>query len=174
MAFINSEIYGSGLSAKVLNDNVKTFVALVDSSEKILAYSEIRCGAGDGSTNISSETLKESVDTSKLNKVGSYDVANKRLTINSIDYNRTASALTTGSETATKFAIFKLKDGAGYSAATVSYTKDKKDYGFYGPTKLGEYTNNDILISGDLSSSVTIGANSNFLFGGATITFSEQ
>lgn len=170
MAYINSDVYGNGINDTILSGSNKVFIGLLNSEGKLLAFSELRSGSG---TTVSNNEVTSPLDGGNF---GTY--SNSILNINKISYSRTASKVSdqTTDPQATEFAIIKF-DGS----------KDKitayEGSVFYGPALNGEviFTNNTskvsnctILVRGTLSSPVTINASSNFMFAGATITFSAQ
>ena len=178
MAYINSEVYGSGINNTILKSDTKVFIGLLNDSNKLLAFSELRQGNGSAANN-DEQTSVNTDDT--LNNFGTYN--DSVLNINKISYSRTASkvaangGLNSDETQATQFAIIKY-------TGTVTEVSAYEGTVFAGPS-LGNsdvvfnengsaVSNCTILVKGSLSSPVTINASSNFMFAGATITFSAQ
>ena len=192
MAYVASDVYENGIASEIFSGNV--YIALAsgerdkdDASflKKILAISELRNGRG--SNNDSSEG--KDVAPAELNNVGDFN--DKILSLLSISYNRTKSV--EGDE---KFSYCEINDGDNHNASKIAtsfaiikfsgneeeLTAYQVDNGggepssikFKGPT----LTNNNkdqhkVLIVGNLTSNPTINEDSNFMFGGAKITFTE-
>lgn len=172
MAYINSDVYGNGISDTVLGSNNNIFIALLNEENQLLAFSEIRKGAGTDVENTETATAP-----TKINQFGTY--SNSVLNINKISYSRTASKVATGLDDtqATQFAIVH------YTSSTTADITAYEGSVFKGPSfgngiitlpNTGSANNCKVLVKGTLSSPVTINASSNFMFAGATITFSAQ
>lgn len=177
MAYINSEVYGSGINNTILEANTKVFIGLLNEDNRLLAFSELRQGSGTTAAN----DEQTNVDTNgTLSKFGTY--SNSVLNINKISYSRTASkvaangGLNADETQATQFAIIKY---TGTATEVTAYEGSV----FAGPALSNDVVFNEngsvvsnctILVKGSLSSPVTINASSNFMFAGATITFSAQ
>lgn len=191
MAYVAHSVYAEGIDKKILGDD-KIYIALINNItdntnngvlKNVLAVSELRQGSGSsvGSTG----------DLSALpgtyNKVGTF--ATKTLNLLSVSYNRTKSVKgdnnfdycgvnetdSSASTTALGFAIIR------YTGKPVSLTAYQVEDGgstkkvvFAGPSITNTNLNeNEVLIVGNLTSNPTINEDSNFMFGGAKITFTE-
>lgn len=165
MAYLNPNVYLNGLNSEL---SEKCFIALVSNKvssttlngSDIIAFSEIRKGLGDSCDNTA---LSEAPEEVSDNNIASYD--NKVLTINSIGYSRTTSIASDSNNTAMYFAICKAGD---MGENKIAYTGAN----FYGPT-IEDNSIFEVIISGALSTSATLNSNSNFMFSGASISFSE-
>lgn len=172
MSKINASVYKEGINNTILDADNRVIICLINEAEdKILAYSEIRKGQGNSVTNteITEPPSNEPLD---MNSVGQFSSGEKKLTINPISYNRTKSALSDNdSDVAAKFAIIPY---TGASGSVESFDDGTQKY-FWGPTADGLTNLNiaDAYLIGDLTSTVQINSTSNFMFGGATISFSE-
>lgn len=172
MAYISADVYNKGIENTILKNKVvicliKGFNATSGlAAGDILAFSEVRELSGSDVSSLEQETTPS--DT--LNKVGFF--SSKTLTLNPIAYNRTKSNVTENS-TAECFAIIPLKSNA--SIGTVVAYNDGKDKVFKGPTNIAEGLDlANVYLVGNLNTSVQINSASNFMFGGASITFSES
>ena len=197
MAYVANNVYANGINNEILNGNIYIALTNGDKGEKsddvflknILAVSEIR--SGSGSTNDTSEIIDDNINDVGTNNVGLF--SNKVLNLLSISYNRTKSVEgdienfpycnvngedgTSISRMATHFAIIKYN---GSTKDLTAYQVDDNVNGnthsikFKGPeinnTNKGQH---EVLIVGNLTSTPTINEDSNFMFGGARITFSE-
>ena len=191
MVYVAHSVYAEGIDKKILGDD-KIYIALINNIadntnngvlKNVLAVSELR--QGSGSSVGSTEDL--SVLPGTYNKVGTF--ATKTLNLLSVSYNRTKSVKgdsnfdycgvnesdSSASATALGFAIVR------YTGTPVSLTAYEVEDGgstkkvvFAGPsiknTNLNEH---EVLIVGNLTSNPTINEDSNFMFGGAKITFTE-
>lgn len=200
MAYVANEVYANGILNEILSDSGKIYIALTngDKGDKtdavflknVLAVSELR--SGNGEKNDTTELTNENISTADTNNVGSF--SNKILNLLSVSYNRTKSVEgdienfsycnvndesegTTASRVATNFAIIKYE---GNAANLTAYQVDDNVGGgthsiiFKGPTiSSNNISKHKVLIVGDLTSNPTINEDSNFMFGGARITFSE-
>ena len=196
MAYVASDVYGNGINNEILNGEAKIYIALTsgdrtsspdDASflKKILAVSELR--SGSGSTNDSTEGVNGAPET--VNNVGNF--SDKILSLLSVSYNRTKSVegdaanfglcdvnnsgVSDPSKVATNFAIIKY---TGEVKPLVAYQVDNgnstDNIVFSGPSINSEdASNHKVLIVGSLTSNPTINKDSNFMFGGAKITFTE-
>lgn len=200
MAYVANDVYANGILNEILDENGKVYIALTngDKGDKtdavflknVLAVSELR--SGNGGKNDTTELTNDNISTAETNNVGSF--SNKILNLLSVSYNRTKSVEgdtenfpycnvndestgTTASRMATHFAIIKYE---GNAADLTAYQVDDSAGGgthsiiFKGPTiSSSNISKHKVLIVGDLTSNPTINEDSNFMFGGARITFSE-
>ncbi len=191
MAYVAHNVYANGINNEVLGGS-NIYIALLsgevttsaDLLTKMLAVSEVRVGAlgANDTVNGSEQTGTPTAN----NKVGKFN--NKSLQLSSISYNRTKSvegdtnfansAVNNGtqnpSKVATHFAVVKF---TGTATSLVSYKIDNgggstTDVKFLGPNG-STAAQHEVLIVGNLTSQPTINADSNFMFGGATIQFTE-
>lgn len=190
MAFIAHNVYKDGIDNTILKDDNKIFLALISADfesdenggkifdkDKVLALSELRSGSGLIADNDSSD-LEQGQINDHINKVGNFN--KKVLTILPIPYNRTASIID-NSGTANYFALIKYTgEGAAHQAYEVDTDTldangipETKKIFFISPSSLDVADNFEVYLIGALSSNPTINANSNFMFGGASITFKE-
>lgn len=191
MAYVAHSVYAEGIDKKILGDD-KIYIALINNItdntnnvvlKNVLAVSELR--QGSGSSVGSTEDL--SVLPGTYNKVGTF--ATKTLNLLSVSYNRTKSVKgdnnfaycgvneqdSSASTTALGFAIVR------YTGNPVSLTAYEVEDGgsikkvvFAGPSITNANLNeHEVLIVGNLTSNPTINEDSNFMFGGAKITFTE-
>lgn len=199
MAYVANEVYANGIINEILSEGGKIYIALTNGDKgsktddvflkSVLAVSELR--SGSGSNNDTSELTSGNINDAATNNVGSF--ANKVLNLLSISYNRTKSVegdtenfpycnvngddSTSAARTATNFAIIKYE---GNAAELTAYQVDDGIGGatssiiFKGPSiNSSNISKHKVLIVGDLTSTPTINEDSNFMFGGARITFSE-
>lgn len=199
MAYVANDVYANGIMNEILSGSGNVYIALTNGDKgnkaddvflkSVLAVSELR--SGSGSINDTSELTNENINEAEKNNVGSF--ANKVLNLLSISYNRTKSVEgdmenfpycnvneedgTSASRTATNFAIIKYE---GNAAELTAYQVDDGIGGdtssiiFKGPSiSSSNKLKHKVLIVGDLTSQPTINEDSNFMFGGARITFSE-
>ena len=197
MAYVANEVYANGIINEILNGNVYIALTNGDKGSKtddvflksVLAVSEIR--SGSGTNNDTSELTSGNINSATTNNVGTF--SNKVLNLLSVSYNRTKSVEgdtenfpycnvngednTSASRTATNFAIIKYE---GNAAELTAYQVDDGIGGatssiiFKGPSiSNSNISKHKVLIVGDLTSQPTINEDSNFMFGGARITFSE-
>jgi hypothetical protein len=195
MAYVASDVYENGIASEVFGDNIYIALAAGDRGptetdpeflRKILAVSEIR--KGRGVVNVTDEQEEEPSDV--YNNVGEF--RSKVLSLLSVAYNRTKSV--EGDTTnfsycdvnapgdsekirnARHFAIIKFD---GPVVPLTAYQVDNGDEGttdikFNGPTiTTDNQGQHKVLIVGNLTSNPTINKDSNFMFGGAKITFTE-
>lgn len=191
MAYVAHSVYAEGIDKKILGDD-KIYIALINNItdntnngvlKNVLAVSELR--QGSGSSVDSTEDL--SVLPGTYNKVGTF--ATKTLNLLSVSYNRTKSVKgdnnfaycgvnepdSNASTTALGFAIVRYTGNpVSLTAYEVEDGGSTKKVVFAGPsitnTNLNEH---EVLIVGNLTSNPTINEDSNFMFGGAKITFTE-
>lgn len=191
MAYVAHSVYAEGIDKKILGDD-KIYIALINNItdntnngvlKNVLAVSELR--QGSGSSVGSTEDL--SVLPGTYNKVGTF--ATKTLNLLSVSYNRTKSVRgdnnfaycevnepdNSASATALGFAIVRYTGNpVSLTAYEVEDGGSTKKVVFAGPsitnTNLNEH---EVLIVGNLTSNPTINEDSNFMFGGAKITFTE-
>lgn len=191
MAYVAHSVYAEGIDKKILGDD-KIYIALINNIadntnngvlKNVLAVSELR--QGSGSSVGSTEDL--SVLPGTYNKVGTF--AAKTLNLLSVSYNRTKSVKgdsnfaycgvnepdSSASTTALGFAIIRY---TGTPQKLIAYKVedggDTKEVVFAGPSITNTNLNeNEVLIVGNLTSTPTINEDSNFMFGGAKITFTE-
>lgn len=200
MAFISHNVYNKGIENTILNNSESgenagyVFLALLNKAfvpndqnsgevvfeeDKILAFSELRRGSGN-IANINSNELTSDEVSNTINKLGKFD--KKVLSLFPIAFNRTVSRIgqNSGSSAAGFFALIKYK-GTGkpitaYSMDTEEIGSDglpvQKDVCFLGPD-FSDKSKFEVYLIGELSTTPTINQNSNFMFGGATITFKE-
>lgn len=191
MAYVAHNVYAEGIDKKILGTD-KIYIALInnitDSTnsgvlKNVLAVSELRQGSGNsvGST----EDL--SVTPNTYNNVGNF--VSKTLNLLSVSYNRTKSVKgdsnfnycgvnepdSGASTTALGFAIIKY---TGTPQKLIAYQVEDggatKEVVFAGPSITnGNLDQHEVLIVGNLTSNPTINEDSNFMFGGAKITFTE-
>lgn len=197
MAYVASDVYENGIKNEILSGNVYIALTNGDKGSKtddvflknVLAVSELRSGRGQN--NDTSELTSGNINEATTNNIGSF--ANKVLNLLSISYNRTKSVEgdmenfsycnvngednTSAPRTATNFAIIKYE---GNAAELTAYQVDDGIGGttssiiFKGPSiNSNNISKHKVLIVGDLTSQPTINEDSNFMFGGARITFSE-
>lgn len=191
MAYVAHSVYAEGIDKKILGDD-KIYIALINNItdntnngvlKNVLAVSELR--QGNGSSVDSTGDLSTLPNT--YNKVGTF--ATKTLNLLSVSYNRTKSVKgddnfnycgvnesdSSASTTALGFAIIRY---TGTPQKLIAYQVEDggsiKEVVFAGPsitnTNLNEH---EVLIVGNLTSNPTINEDSNFMFGGAKITFTE-
>lgn len=196
MAYVAHDVYQNGINSEVFNPEKPIYIALVSSIDRgasdenilrsILAVSELRSGSGTASDNTTSE---ETGTPTIQNKIGSFN--SKVLSLLSVPYNRTKSiegdsnftycnaqdSTTQGvSRVAQGFAIIQF---TGNAADLVAYEVDNggssnTQIKFKGPViTSATASQNKVLIVGNLTSNPTINKDSNFMFGGAQITFTE-
>lgn len=191
MAYVAHSVYAEGIDKKILGDD-KIYIALINNIadntnngvlKNVLAVSELR--QGSGSSVGSTEDL--SVLPGTYNKVGTF--AAKVLNLLSVSYNRTKSVKgdsnfgycgvnepdSSASTTALGFAIIRYtgtpKELTAYQVEDGGNTKKVV---FAGPSITnGNLNEHEVLIVGNLTSNPTINEDSNFMFGGAKITFTE-
>ena len=199
MAFISHNVYNKGIENTILNSNDGyVFLALLsntfslnetDSGEVVfdgsyvLAFSELRRGSGNITDVSSSELAENEANITNINKLGKFD--KKVLSLFPIAFNRTVSNIgaSSGSSAAKCFALIKYK---GNGEPVVSYSMDsdvvgadglpeQKNVYFFGPNPedFKDKSKFEVYLVGELSTTPTINQNSNFMFGGATITFKE-
>ena len=191
MAYVAHNVNAEGIDKKILGDD-KIYIALINNItdntnngvlKNVLAVSELRQGSGNSVD--STEDL--SALPSTYNKVGTF--ATKTLNLLSVSYNRTKSVKgdsnfdycgvnepdSSASTTALGFAIIRYTGTPQkLTAYQVEDGGSTKNVVFAGPsitnTNLNEH---EVLIVGNLTSNPTINEDSNFMFGGAKITFTE-
>lgn len=197
MAYVANNVYANGINNEILAGNIYIALTNGDKGDKtdevflknILAVSEIR--SGSGSNNDTSEITDDNITNVETNNVGSF--ANKVLNLLSISYNRTKSVEgdienfpycsvneedgTSVSRMATHFAIIKyngsIKELTAYQVDD-SVNGNTHSIKFKGPEiNSTNKSQHEVLIVGNLTSTPTINEDSNFMFGGARITFSE-
>ena len=192
MAYVAHSVYADGINKKILGTDSKIYIALINRIDQtstaevlknVLAVSELRQGIGDSVT--STEELSDLSGT--YNNVGKF-VA-KTLNLLSIPYNRTKSVKGdinfnycgvndpdgSASTTAYGFAIISYTGTAQkLTAYQVEDGGSTKNVVFAGPSiTSGNVNDHEVLIIGNLTSTPTINEDSNFMFGGAKITFTE-
>ena len=191
MAYVAHSVYADGIDKKILGDD-KIYIALINNItdntnngvlKNVLAVSELR--QGSGSSVGSTEDLINLPST--YNKVGTFDA--KTLNLLSVSYNRTKSVKgdsnfnycgvnepdSRASTTALGFAIIRY---TGTTQKLIAYQVEDggsiKEVVFAGPSITNANSNeHEVLIVGNLTSTPTINEDSNFMFGGAKITFTE-
>lgn len=198
MAYVASDVYENGIKNEIFGEN-KIYIALAsgdrsttdtdadaDFLKKVLAVSEIRVGKGD--ENDTDEQVENT--TGVFNNVGEF--SQKVLSLLSVAYNRTKSvegdtnnfshcdvnnpSITEKDRNAKFFAIIKFENPA---TPLTAYQKENGAGGlenivFNGPTITTENVEkHKVLIVGNLTSTPIINQDSNFMFGGAKITFTE-
>lgn len=191
MAYVAHNVYAEGIDKKILGDD-KIYIALINNItdntndvvlKNVLAVSELR--QGSGSSVGSTEDLSDLPGT--YNKVGTF--AAKTLNLLSVSYNRTKSVKgdnnfnycgvnepdSSASTTALGFAIIRYTGNpVSLTAYQVEDGGNTKKVVFAGPSITNTNLNeNEVLIVGNLTSNPTINEDSNFMFGGAKITFTE-
>lgn len=193
MAYVASDVYENGIANEIFGEN-KIYIALAsgdrlptetdsDFLKKVLAVSEIR--VGKGTENDTTEQQENPSDG--FNNVGEF--GNKVLSLLSVAYNRTKSvegddnfsycnindsSVENKERNASYFAIIKF---TGDITNLTAYQVDEgagglTDIKFKGPTITSD-EEHKVLIVGNLTSSPIINQDSNFMFGGAKITFTE-
>lgn len=191
MAYVAHSVYAEGIDKKILGDD-KIYIALINNItdntnngvlKNVLAVSELR--QGSGSSVGSTEDLNDLPGT--YNKVGTF--AAKTLNLLSVSYNRTKSVKgdnnfnycgvnepdSSASTTALGFAIIRY---TGTPQKLIAYQVEDggstKKVVFAGPSITNTNSNeHEVLIVGNLTSNPTINEDSNFMFGGAKIIFTE-
>lgn len=196
MAYVDSDVYENGIATEIFGEN-NIYIALAsgdrsstdidaDFLKKVLAVSEIRAGRGDAND---TDEQVENI-TGDPNNVGEF--SQKVLSLLSVAYNRTKSvegdtnnfshcdvnnpSITEKDRNAKFFAIIKFEDPA---TSLTAYQKENGAEGldnivFNGPTITTENVGrHKVLIVGNLTSAPIINQDSNFMFGGAKITFTE-
>ncbi len=191
MAYVAHSVYADGIDKKILGDD-KIYIALINNIsdtttnnvlKNVLAVSELR--QGNGTSVDSTEELNTLPGT--YNKVGNF--VSKTLNLLSVSYNRTKSVKgdssfnycgvnepdSGASTTALGFAIIRY---TGNPARLIAYKVEdggsEKEVVFAGPSiTSGNLSDHEVLIIGNLTSNPTINEDSNFMFGGAKITFTE-
>lgn len=191
MAYVAHSVYAEGIDKKILGDD-KIYIALINNItdntnngvlKNVLAVSELR--QGSGSSVGSTEDL--SVIPGTYNKVGNF--VSKTLNLLSVSYNRTKSVKgdsnfaycginepdSSASTTAFGFAIIRYTGNpVSLTAYEVEDGGSTKKVVFAGPSITnGNLEQHEVLIVGNLTSNPTINEDSNFMFGGAKITFTE-
>lgn len=191
MAYVAHNVYAEGIDKKILGTD-KIYIALINNIadntnsgvlKNVLAVSELR--QGSGSSVGSTEDLSVIPDT--YNNVGNF--VSKTLNLLSVSYNRTKSVKgdsnfnycgvneqdSSASTTALGFAIIRY---SGTPQKLIAYQVEDggatKEVVFAGPSITnGNLDQHEVLIVGNLTSNPTINEDSNFMFGGAKITFTE-
>ena len=196
MAYVAHDVYQNGINSEVFDKSKPIYIALVSNINRgssdesilksILAVSELRAGDGTASSNQTGEqTGTPTID----NKIGSFE--SKVLSLLSVPYNRTKSiegdanftycdAQAPDAQGASRAALgFAIIQFTGNAADLVAYEVDNggssnTQVKFKGPVITTATANqNKVLIVGNLTSNPTINKDSNFMFGGAQITFTE-
>lgn len=196
MAYVAHDVYEKGINSEVFDTTKPVYIALVSSINRgandenilksILAVSELRAGNGTASDN----TTGEQTGTPTIgNKIGSF--SSKVLSLLSVPYNRTKSiegdanftycdAQPSDAQGVSRVALgFAIIQFSGNAANLVAYEVDNggssnTQVKFKGPVITAATANqNKVLIVGNLTSNPTINKDSNFMFGGAQITFTE-
>ena len=196
MAYVAHDVYQNGINSEVFNTSKPVYIALVSNINRgssdenilksILAVSELRAGNGSASANQTGEqTGTPTID----NKIGSF--SSKVLSLLSVPYNRTKSiegdshfaycdAQDSSKPGVNRVAVgFAIIQFTGDAADLVAYEVDNggssnTQVKFKGPTiTSSNFNKNKVLIVGNLTSTPTINKDSNFMFGGAQITFTE-
>lgn len=182
MAYINTDVYQNGLTNSILNGEKTngngtgyTVVVLTSSAslttlttDSILAVSEARlCKDGDNT----SDELTGGAVTEVTNHIGSYSVGSKQLNIDAIPYCRTK---TIKPGTANGFAVVYISEGSPTSQTAYTKIVDgvSQNVNFAGFDD-DVIVKGQVIISGALNSNVTLNNDSNFMFGGAVINFTE-
>ncbi len=191
MAYVAHSVYAEGIDKKILGDD-KIYIALINDIndttnngvlKNVLAVSELR--QGNGTSVDSTEELNTLPNT--YNKVGNF--VSKTLNLLSVSYNRTKSVKgdnnfaycgvnepdSSASTTARGFAIIRY---TGSPTKLIAYQVEDggttKEVVFAGPSITNSNSSDhEVLIIGNLTSNPTINEDSNFMFGGAKITFTE-
>lgn len=191
MANVAHSVYAEGIDKKILGDD-KIYIALINNIndttnngvlKNVLAVSELR--QGNGTSVDSTEELNTLPST--YNKVGNF--VSKTLNLLSVSYNRTKSVKgdsnfnycgvnepdSSASTTALGFAIIRYTGNpVSLTAYEVEDGGSTKKVVFAGPSITnGNLEQHEVLIIGNLTSNPTINEDSNFMFGGAKITFTE-
>lgn len=191
MAYVAHSVYAEGIDKKILGDD-KIYIALINNIndttnngvlKNVLAVSELR--QGNGTSVDSTEELNTLPST--YNKVGNF--VSKTLNLLSVSYNRTKSVKgdsnfnycgvnepdSSASTTALGFAIIRYTGNpVSLTAYEVEDGGSTKKVVFAGPSITnGNLEQHEVLIIGNLTSNPTINEDSNFMFGGAKITFTE-
>ena len=191
MAYVAHSVYAEGIDKKILGDD-KIYIALINNIsdttnngvlKNVLAVSELRQGYG---TSVDS-TEELNTLPSTYNKVGNF--VSKTLNLLSVSYNRTKSVKgdnnfsycgvnepdSSASTTALGFAIIRYTGNpTKLTAYQVEDGGSTKEVVFAGPSITnGNSSEHEVLIIGNLTSNPTINEDSNFMFGGAKITFTE-
>lgn len=189
MAYVAHDVYQNGINSEVFNTTKPVYIALVsaisgsdsDILKSVLAVSELR--QGSGSTN---ETNEQTSTPSISNNVGTFST--KKLSLLSVPYNRTKSVKgdsnfsfcdvnDSNNQSASNVAIgFAIIQFNGAAADLTAYQVDNggstTTVKFKG-APITSATGHKVLIVGNLTSNPTINEDSNFMFGGAQITFTE-
>ena len=195
MAYVAHDVYQNGINSEVFNTTKPIYIALVSNINRgssdenilksILAVSELRAGNGTASDN---QTGEQTGTPTIGNKIGSF--SSKVLSLLSVPYNRTKSIegdtnftycdAQNSSAQANRVALgFAIIQFTGNAADLVAYEVDNggssnTQIKFKGPVITAATANkNKVLIVGSLTSNPTINKDSNFMFGGAQITFTE-
>lgn len=195
MAYVAHDVYQNGINSEVFNTTKPIYIALVSNINRgssdenilksILAVSELRAGDGTASDN---QTGEQTGTPTIGNKIGSFN--SKVLSLLSVPYNRTKSIegdtnftycdAQNSSAQANRVALgFAIIQFTGNAADLVAYEVDNggssnTQVKFKGPVITAATANkNKVLIVGNLTSNPTINKDSNFMFGGAQITFTE-
>ena len=191
MAYVAHSVYADGIDKKILGED-RIYIALINNIsdttnnnvlKNVLAVSELRQGTG---TSVDS-TEELNTLPSTYNKVGNF--VSKTLNHLSASYNRTKSVKgdsnfsycgvndpdSGASTTALGFAIIKY---TGSPIKLIAYKVEdggsEKEVVFAGPSITNSnLSEHEVLIIGNLTSNPTINEDSNFMFGGAKITFTE-
>ena len=195
MAYVAHDVYQNGINSEVFNTSKPVYIALVSNINRgssdenilksILAVSELRAGNGSASDN---QTGEQTGTPTIGNKIGSF--SSKVLSLLSVPYNRTKSIegdshftycdAQNSSAQANRVALgFAIIQFTGNAADLVAYEVDNggssnTQVKFKGPVITSSTAGqNKVLIVGNLTSNPTINKDSNFMFGGAQITFTE-
>lgn len=196
MAYVAHDVYQNGINSEVFNTTKPVYIALVSNINRgssdenilksILAVSELRAGNGSASDN---QTGEQTGTPTIGNKIGSFN--SKVLSLLSVPYNRTKSiegdtnftycdAQDSSKPGVNRVAVgFAIIQFTGNATDLVAYEVDNggssnTQVKFKGPVITAATANkNKVLIVGNLTSNPTINKDSNFMFGGAQITFTE-
>ena len=150
MATINSSVYTDGISNTFQNTDKIFAVCLLDASNTILATSApIKYG--------------NSTEAGYITGVITWDDTNKQIKVSSLDFTKTKS-IVSSEFAATQFGIAYVT--AVSDDTSEAYSGSGTEY--YWPEEFG-----DFLVTGNLSSSISVNQNNNFRFDNITINFSE-
>jgi len=157
MATLNSDVYKNGITSSFLDTSKYYAIFLLSAENVILATSAI---------------IKKT-DTDQqyiINNAISWDNENKQVEVTSLDFKKTKSIIETEIE-ATQYSIATVENiSAEHSEA---YEQSGEEY--YWPDLSGESQEQVItrLVTGSLTTPITVSANNNFRFDKITVQFSE-
>lgn len=175
MATINSDLYNEGIDSTLINTgDKKLFIALVDTSDKVLAVSAL----------MTSEALNNYLTTTDY---FTWNGTSSQISISQIAYDKTVDLARVMND-------FSDDQPAGFEPINANYfvicrfgtghtfTEEKEGSPYTGSECIwkfpaytaggdGKLTSNDIIVKGGLNNEPTINYNSNYMLSATTITF---